>query len=118
MPSYIRNCIIKEKCKSEIDGNSAIFFNNLAIKLLAMSQSIELRIEEISNKVCNPETKGFILVSIDTPVMELGVKYEYIEYIKRYGPPQKGKFDPRKLNIICTELGLGCNYPVDVCEKN
>ena len=51
MPSYIRNCVTKEKCKSEIDGNSAIFFNNLAIKLLAMSQSIELRIEEISNKI-------------------------------------------------------------------
>lgn len=85
-----------------------------------MSQSIELKIEELSNKVCNPETKGFILVSIDTPVMDLGVKYEYIEYIKRYGPPEKGKFNPKKLNIICRELGLGCNYDTDndSCEKN
>ena len=113
MPSYIQisrqnvgsssggNC-----CCDSIDGNSAIFFNNLAQKLLDMSKAIEKRIDDLSNKVCQPESKGFLIASIDTPSMMLGVKYEYIEYIRRYGPPDKGKFDSVLLEKLRIELGI------------
>jgi len=113
MPSYIQinqlqnsgsgsgNC-----CCDSIDGNASIFFSNLAQKLLDMSKAIEKRIEDLSNKVCLPESKGFLIASIETPSMMLGVNYEFVEYIKQYGPPQKGKFDPILLEKIRKELGI------------
>lgn len=91
---------------NSIDRNSAIFFNNLALKLLDMSKVIEARMDELSKKVCAPQTKGVFFASIDTPVMSLGVKYEYVEYIKRYGPPQRGQFDETLLAQIRVELGI------------
>jgi len=93
-------------CCDSIDGNAAIFFNNLAKKLVDMSKSIEKRIEDLSNKVCQPESKGILMASIDTPSMMLGIKYEYVEYVRRYGPPIKGKFDPILLEEIRTDLGI------------
>lgn len=91
---------------NSIDRNSAIFFNNLALKLLDMSKAIEARMEELSNKVCSTETRGFLLASIDTPSMSIGIKYEYVEYIKRYGPPPNGLFDETLLTNLRTELGI------------
>ncbi len=113
MPSYIvvagRGGYDGDPCcrDNSVDRNSAIFFNTLANKLLDMSKAIDARIAEISKKVCQPTTKGFIFASIEAPSMVLGVKYEFVEYIKRYGPPPKGKFDPEKLNLIRNELGIG-----------
>lgn len=94
---------------NSIDRNSAIFFNNLALKLLEMSKTIEARMEELSHRVCSTETKGFLLASIDTPQMVVGVKYEYVEYIKRYGPPSDGIFEEAKLVALRTELGISAN---------
>lgn len=94
---------------STIDRNSAIFFNTLASKLLEMSQAVEAKIEEIK-KDCHkpaPGGRGFLFASIDAPSMVLSVPREYTEYIKRYGPPPKGKFEPIKLEIIRAQLGLG-----------
>jgi len=93
-------------CCDSIDGNTAIFFNNLAKKLVDMSKSIEKRIEDLSNKVCQPESKGILMASIDTPSMMLGVKYEYVEYVRRHGPPINGKFDPILLEEIRDNLGI------------
>lgn len=92
-------------CDNSIDRNSAVFFNKLALKLMDMTQSIEKRIDEISKRCVGPQ-KGFLLVSIETPAMNLGVKYEYVEYVKRYGPPPKGKFDEALLEAIRIELGI------------
>jgi hypothetical protein len=93
---------------STIDRNSAIFFNTLANKLLEMSQAVETKIEEIK-KNCHQAPsggRGFLFASIDAPSMVLAVPREYTEYIKRYGPPPKGKFEPIKLEIIRTQLGI------------
>jgi hypothetical protein len=93
---------------STIDRNSAIFFNTLASKLLEMSQAVESKIEDIK-KNCNqpaPAGRGFLFASIDAPSMVLSVPREYTEYIKRYGPPPKGIFEPIKLEIIRAQLGI------------
>jgi hypothetical protein len=95
-------------CDNSLDRNSAVFFNKLALKLMDMSQAIEKRIKEISEKCVVPQ-KGFLLASIETPQMVLGVKYEYVEYVKRYGPPLKGKFDEELLKEIRIELGISNN---------
>jgi hypothetical protein len=112
MPSYIvvagRGGYDGDPCcrDNSVDRNSAIFFTNLANKLLEMSRAIDARMTELSNRVCAPETKGFLLASIETPQMVLGVSYEFVEYIKRHGPPVNGKFDAQKLADIRTELGI------------
>lgn len=95
-----------------LDRNSAVFFNNLATKLLDMSKAIEKRMEELANKATPQPQSGFLFAKIDTPVMALGVKMEYIEYIKRYGPPIKGKFDEEKLEELRAELGISANDTV------
>jgi hypothetical protein len=112
MPAYIvvagRGGYSGDPCcrDNSVDRNSAIFFNNLANKLLEMSKAIDARMAALANKVCEPTSKGFLLASIETPAMVLGVKYEYVEYIKRHGPPVKGKFDEAKLEAIRIELGI------------
>jgi hypothetical protein len=92
-------------CDNSIDRNSAVFFNKLASKLMDMTQAIEKRIQDMSERCATPQ-KGFLLASIETPQMVLGVKYEYVEYIKRYGPPVKGKFDEALLEGLRIELGI------------
>lgn len=108
MPRYIVcRQSVNGCCDTTIDRNSAVFFNNLATKLLDMSKAIQTKMDDLANKVCHPtESRGFVLVSIDTPQMLLGVKYEYIEYIKRYGPPSRGKFDERLLDELRKELNI------------
>ena len=107
MPRYIVYQSVNDGCDTTIDRNSAVFFNNLATKLLAMSKAIQTKMDDLANKVCSPnEYGGFVLVSIDTPQMLLGVKYEYIEYIKRYGPPIKGQFNENLLDKLRKELNI------------
>jgi len=109
MPTFIHLSNVKNTtvvcCDNSLDANSAVFFNNLATKLLDMSKAIEKKMEDLSKQVCSTSS-GFSLVEIDTPVMMLGVKYEYIEYIKRYGPPCDGIFDAIKLEQLRVELGI------------
>ncbi len=111
MPRYLKQYITVGQgagCCSDnsIDRNSALFFSNLATKLLEMSKAIEVRMDELSNRACSQETKGVVMASIETPQMVIGVRYEFIEYIKRYGPPYNGKFDQDKLAAIRIELGI------------
>jgi|688.fasta_scaffold611693_2 hypothetical protein len=111
MPSYLLSGNIKNSnttgccCDSSIDSNSAIFFNNLASKILDMSKAIEKKMDDLSKQVCT-QAIGFSLVQINTPSMLLGVKYEYMEYIKRYGPPDGGQFDEVLLEKIRNDLGV------------
>jgi hypothetical protein len=44
--------------------------------------------------------------------MALGIKYEYVEYIKQYGPPPDGIFNEEKLAAIRIELGISENSTV------
>lgn len=95
-------------CDNSIDRNSAIFFSNLATKLIDMTQAFEAKIEDI-RKNCqstNPAFKGFILAEITLTRDTVGVKVEYVEYIKRYGPPPDGVFDPVILQQLRDELGI------------
>lgn len=91
-----------------IDRNSALFFNNMATKLLEMSVAIEARFDDIRKRCGAAVSSGptFFFASIDTPTMVVSVPIEYTEYIKRYGPPPKGRFDEERLIAICCSLGI------------
>jgi hypothetical protein len=111
MPSYIvRNSSTSAAYGTERSGEccpSAVkFFGNLTDKLLNMAKSLKTQFEELrKNQGCH-KTQGAILASVDVPVMNIGVKYEYIEYIKRHGPPIDGVFDNILLEAIRQELGI------------
>jgi hypothetical protein len=113
MPSYLSSGRLGLMNRSggccddnSIDRNSAIFFNNLASKLLEMTHSFEKRIEDIKKNCGGQSARGFLFASIDTPQMNISIGSEYVIYVQRFGPPEKGKFDKCKLDIIRKELKL------------
>lgn len=103
-------CFIVSKCNAIKNDNycrnTSLFFSKLANKLLDMAVSIDKHIEKIKAQIQCKSNGGVVLVSIDTPIMTIAIKYEFIEYIKRYGPPTDGKFEDDKLELIRTELGI------------
>jgi hypothetical protein len=109
MPGYItvRNFNKDSPCRDTVK-----FFGTLATKLLKMAESIQDRIEKIKQN-CGPQpSRGFLIAEIETPNMIVGVKYEYVEYIRRHGPPEKGIFDEEKLEVIRRELGINTQIPL------
>lgn len=82
------------------------FFQNITDKLLKMTQSLKTQFEELKKNACGQKARGAILAEVDAPKMTLGVKTEYIEYIRRFGPPDNGVFDECKLEDLRKELGI------------
>jgi hypothetical protein len=111
MPSYITKksgasgscCTTNntESCQSSIS-----FFSKLSEKMLDMVNTLKKQFQECKDNAQPTQVKGFFLASIETPKMVIGVKMEYIEYIKRYGPPSNGQFDETLLVKLRTELGI------------
>jgi len=90
-----------EPCETSIT-----FFSNLSEKMLAMVESLKKQFEECKNKIPQPGGRGFFLAKITTTSGAMGIKQEYMEYIKRYGPPLNGKFDETLLQKLRDELGI------------
>lgn len=109
MPRYIEGNSLKGCCPSGgsqlICKDTTRFFWNLSQKLLDMAEAIDKKIYDLENKVCS-DGRGIFFAKIDAPKQAVGVKMEYLEYIKRYGPPTDGIFDPVKLEALRVELGL------------
>lgn len=103
MPLFIKKSSTVQNVSS---NNNAKFFSNLAAKLLEMAEATNKRIEEARNSNPCEVSSAVVLASITTPVMTIGVKYEYIEYINRYGPPPNGIFDEEILEQLRGELGI------------
>jgi hypothetical protein len=103
-PKYIRH--LQKNLSDNCCRDTNVFFSKLASKILIMSETINERINIIKSQVCTTSHSGVLLASIEAPVMAIGVKYEYIEYIKIYGPPDKGIFDEAKLTKIRNNLGI------------
>jgi hypothetical protein len=110
MPNYIIKQHLHSRntgCETSYCKDSAIFFNDLATKLLEMASAIDTRIEEIQKNCHNSGSgKGVYFASVEVVPMTVGIKYEYIEYIKIYGPPTDGVFDETKLQQLRVKLGI------------
>jgi hypothetical protein len=86
------------------------FFETLTDKLVCMVTSLQEQFEECHAAAQPQYAEGFVLVEVEIPKQTLGVKLEYLEYIKRYGPPCDGKFCEEKLRCLRAEMGLDlCN---------
>jgi hypothetical protein len=75
-------------------------------KLLDMVKSLQEQFEELKKCQNTVMSKGAMLAEIETPEMVLGVGQEYLEYIKRHGPPCEGIFDKHLLAMIRAQLGI------------
>lgn len=112
MPSYlVSGNNYNNNCGSETSycRDTSSFFSKLATKLMDMAVTINKRIEKIQSEVKCSSGGGVLLASIEAPVMMLAIKVEYMEYVRRYGPPDGGKFDQEKINIIKNDLGITDN---------
>ncbi len=86
------------------------FFETLSDKLVCMVTSLKEQFDECHAAAVPQYEAGVVLVEIDVPKQSLGIKMEYIEYIKRYGPPTDGKFCEEKLKCLRIEMGIdNCN---------
>lgn len=90
----------QEPCQSSLN-----FFSKLSDKLLTMVKSLKKQFDECKNAITT-RAKGFILAEVEVKTAPLNVKYEYVEYIKRYGPPTNGIFEEEKLILLRKELGI------------
>lgn len=87
--------------------SSLNFLDTLTKKLLAMTESLQKQFDECIKPVLpGGKENGVYLAKIDTPQMVIGVKYEYVMYIQRYGPPENGVFDETVLTELRAELGI------------
>ncbi len=86
--------------------SSVNFLETLSEKLLAMTESLQEQFAEMTRPPPNTKDSGVYIAKIDTPQMVLGIKYEYVLYIQRYGPPDNGIFDETILANLRAELGM------------
>lgn len=85
---------------------SVEFFSTLSDKLVSMTESLQKQFDALRREALARSANGPIMASVVAPKMTLGVKYEYIEYINRYGPPADGVYDPVILETLRQELAM------------
>jgi hypothetical protein len=80
------------------------FYGKLAEKLKEMTQSLITQFSELTEQ--HSIHKGAFLAEASVKVPEVNIRYEYIIYVKRYGPPENGVFDENILDAIRKEMGF------------
>ncbi len=93
-------------CNAICSAKSLDFFDNLSKKLVLVTESLQEQFTELRKAAYARVQGGPVIASIDAPDVPIGIKYEYIEYIKRYGPPPAGAFDQTLLFAIRLEFGI------------
>jgi hypothetical protein len=93
-------------CNAICSAKSLEFFDTLSKKLVLVTEALQEQFTELKTAAYARVSDGPVMASIDAPSLPIGVKYEYIEYIKRYGPPPEGVFDPALLYGIRLEFGI------------
>lgn len=91
--------------------SSTLFLESLTNKLIAMTTSLKQQFTDLKNnqkQFLGPQAPRLVEIQVETNV---SVKYEYILYLKRYGPPVNGIFDPIYMSLIRAELIAG--VPID-----
>ncbi len=93
-------------CNAICSAKSLEFFDKLSKKLVLVTEALQEQFNELKKAAYARVSGGPVIAAIDAPDIPLGIKYEFVEYIKRYGPPPKGEFDPTLLYGIRLELGI------------
>ena len=85
--------------------SSTKFLETLTNKLVDMTTSLKEQFAEL----VHPSTtthRGIRLAETDA-TQHVQTRYEYLFYVRRYGPPEKGIFDPVYLDLIRAEIDAG-----------
>ena len=93
-------------CNAICSAKSLDFFDTLSNKLVLVTESLKSQFEDLKKAAYGRIRNGAVLASIIAPSPPIGVKYEYVEYVKRYGPPTNCIFDQALLFAIRLELGI------------
>ncbi len=103
--AYVTNDTIRAVGNALCYTKAMDFLGNLANKLSELTSSLKQQFEALKNRIVTP-ARGPVLASITVKPPPIGIKYEYFEYVKRYGPPVNGIFDEGYLELIRRELGI------------
>lgn len=90
--------------------SSTKFLETLTDKLIDMAAALQKRITELESRPPPGTTRGVIFADISVG-SHASVKYEYVIYIQRYGPPINGIFDPIYLDLLRAELAASTIIP-------
>jgi hypothetical protein len=72
-----------------------------------MTKALKQQFADLEANCQKPSTyRGLTLVTIDVKG-DATIRYEYLVYLQRYGPPINGIFDPIYLDLIRAELAAG-----------
>ena len=86
------------------DPSTSNFLNALVNKLHSMAIALKDQFTSLENIATHSCSRGVVFAEIDAPPIILKVKYEYILYIQRYGPPLDGVFNETYLAELRKEL--------------
>ena len=98
--------------------SSTLFLESLTNKLIAMTTSLKQQFIDLKNnqkESTGPRAPRLVEIQVKT---NISVKYEYIIYLKRYGPPVNGIFDPVYLSLIRAELIAGVPIGYDSSDSD
>ena len=85
--------------------SSTKFLETLTNKLVDMTKSLQIQFAELVRPPSSAFS-GIRLAEVDVSQRVLA-RYEYLFYIRRYGPPANGIFDPIYLDLIRAEIEAG-----------
>lgn len=87
--------------------SSTKFLEKLTTKLITMTTSLKQQFEDLKNnqkEFLGPPAPQLVEITVNTNV---SVKHVYYMYLRRYGPPINGIFDPDYLRLLQAELDAG-----------
>lgn len=84
--------------------STTTFLSTLVDKLYTMAQTLKSQFENYENLAKKQPARGAIFAEIEVADVNLQIKYEYVIYIERHGPPIDGIFDETLLAQIRAEM--------------
>ncbi len=81
------------------------FLETLSGKLKELTDALKIQFDDLRKQI-TVKARGPVLASVVAKTIPVGVKYEYVMYIKEYGPPVNGKFDENLLEGLRRQLGI------------
>ena len=86
--------------------SSTKFLETLTDKLIEMTNSLKTQFAELVRPPAPGGSRGFFLATVPLSA-KVETKSEYLFYVRRYGPPTNGIFDPIYLDLIRSEIDAG-----------
>lgn len=84
--------------------STTTFLSTLVDKLYTMAQTLKGQFETYESLAKKQPARGAVFAEIEVADVKLEIKYEYVIYIEKHGPPINGIFDEALLAQIRVEM--------------